>query len=250
MRGGVNIFQNLPLQVIPQDLHARLISYLLYVGKAIPNWMTESQRAMGITAVSLFNALTENLEKQRPLRAALTVGSLNERMVASAGFDTLDDYLRKEAKGQGKQVHGAEQPKDQCNTFDVDTDTAISELERSLVELELIRMGLLNKSSHEVEVQSYRQGTMEPDLDVEVEKRNKKMAALIIDLLRENPDTYFFAFGVRHFIGKGKYNIPNILRSAGFDVVQVPRSTSDSAAPNPRAAVILMMVGLILCLKL
>ena len=49
-----------------------------------------------------------------------------------------------------------------------------------------------------------------------IQKRNKRMAARVIDLLVNRPDAYFFAFGVGHFIGED--NILEFIRSAGFTV--------------------------------
>ena len=80
-----------------------------------------------------------------------------------------------------------------------------------------------------------------------LEKRNKKMAARIIDLLNDNPDDYFFAFGLAHFIGED--NIPDMIRSAGFQVEQVYEkvlpSEADSAFQKPTSTIIF---GLIVCL--
>merc|ERR1711884_818491 len=52
-----------------------------------------------------------------------------------------------------------------------------------------------------------------------IQKRNKRMAARVIDLLVNRPDAYFFAFGVGHFIGED--NILEFIRSAGFTVDHV-----------------------------
>ena len=49
-----------------------------------------------------------------------------------------------------------------------------------------------------------------------LQKRNEKMAARIIDLIKKKPDAYFFAFGAAHFMGED--NIPDIIRSSGFSV--------------------------------
>ena len=232
-----------------------------YVRQAMPSWMTLDQLAKGLKADPLFYALTKNLEKKRPFWVASTISILYEGFVASIGIDTLDEYLRKEAIRQGKQVRGVEQAEDQCNVLNgLDTDLAILSLNDTLEKLEKLRIGTVKESAIEKKIKDYRQGSIEPGLinqealqtlkntsramvqeikhvaakikeyQPEVfEKRNKNMATRIIDLLREKPDSYFFAFGAGHFIGKD--NIPDILRSAGFEVEQVLRSTSESAAP-------------------
>ena len=49
-----------------------------------------------------------------------------------------------------------------------------------------------------------------------IEARNKRMAARMIDLLVNRPDTYFFAFGAGHFLGKN--SVIDYLEQAGFTV--------------------------------
>ena len=49
-----------------------------------------------------------------------------------------------------------------------------------------------------------------------IEARNKRMAARMIDLLVNRPDSYFFAFGAGHFLGKS--SIIDYLEQAGFTV--------------------------------
>ncbi len=52
-----------------------------------------------------------------------------------------------------------------------------------------------------------------------VESRNRRMAARVVDLLVNRPDSYFFAFGAGHFVGPA--NVLEFVRSAGFRVDQV-----------------------------
>ena len=59
-----------------------------------------------------------------------------------------------------------------------------------------------------------------------IERRNRRMAARVIDLLVNRPDTYFFAFGAGHFVGKD--SILEFVESAGFKVEKiVPGETLD-----------------------
>ena len=53
-----------------------------------------------------------------------------------------------------------------------------------------------------------------------LQKRNIVMAGQAIDLIRKNPDTsYFFAFGVGHFVASSKTkSILDIVREEGFQV--------------------------------
>jgi hypothetical protein len=59
-----------------------------------------------------------------------------------------------------------------------------------------------------------------------IQKRNKQMAARVIDLLVNRPDSYFFAFGVGHFLGED--SIVEFIESAGFTVDHIsPEDTLD-----------------------
>ena len=52
-----------------------------------------------------------------------------------------------------------------------------------------------------------------------IERRNRRMAARVIDLLVNRPDSYFFAFGCGHFAGPE--SILSFVRAAGFKVERV-----------------------------
>ena len=235
---------------------------------------------------SLNHAFTDkdNLEKKSPLTVAHHILSLYEgyvqaSLVASLGFaspQTLDNFLLEAAKSRGNAVHAIEKREDQCNPS-LGTANEIAYLDQNLKMMEDLRMGIINESPYEKLIKDYRRGTVEPGMrmisqeDIQIpknatetevqelkrnlakakqyefevlEKRNKKMAARIIDLLRESPDSYFFAFGTLHFIGKD--NIPDILRSAGFEVEQVQRPTSGGVVLKPS---VLMVISLIICLR-
>ena len=54
-----------------------------------------------------------------------------------------------------------------------------------------------------------------------IDLRNKRMAAKVIDLLNQNPETsFFFAFGTLHFVGTNN-TILDYVKSAGFTVTRV-----------------------------
>lgn len=67
-----------------------------------------------------------------------------------------------------------------------------------------------------------------------IRKRNKRMAARVIDLLVNQPDSYFFAFGAGHFVGEE--SILDFVRSAGFVVDRLgpaDRLSFGSSSLNP-----------------
>ncbi len=53
-----------------------------------------------------------------------------------------------------------------------------------------------------------------------IERRNRRMAARIVDLLVNRPSGYFFALGAGHFVGE-RESVLELVRSAGFDVEMI-----------------------------
>ena len=184
----------------------------------------------------------------------------------------MDAYLRERAKSEGKQVHAVERSEEQCSLINgMDNDMDIFALNETLSEQERLQKGIVKESSVQKLVDSYLQRNVDPKLlspislstknvsnglalKIEeyfqtnlIEKRNKRMAARIIQLLKEDPDAYFFAFGVLHFIGED--NIPDMIRSAGFQVEELYEQVTLSAAagvfPKPTS---IMIIGLIVYL--
>ena len=214
----------------------------------------------------------------RPVWVAITLLLLNKDIITGfvdAHLDgrALDDYLKEQAKLEGKQVHGVERLEEQCSLLNgMDADMDIFVLNETLSEQERLRKGIVKESTFQKLLDGYRQGNIDPKLlspislstknassglalKIEeyfqtnlIEKRNKKMAARIIDLLKENPDAYFFAFGLAHFIGED--NIPDMIRSAGFQVEEVyeqvtPSATADGVFAEPTSIMIFcLIVGL------
>ena len=243
-------------QIIPEDLYRRLKKHLEYVF-TLP-------------------AVIANMENMRPLWVAIALLLLNEDTISTfGGAKNLDGYLTERAKLEGKQVHGVERLEEQCSLLNgMDTDMDIFVLNETLSEQERLRKGIVKESTFQKLLDGYRQGNIDPKLlspislstknassglalKIEeyfqtnlIEKRNKKMAARIIDLLKENPDAYFFAFGLSHFIGED--NIPDMIRSAGFQVEEVyeqvtPSATADGVFPKPKPTSIMifcLIVGL------
>ena len=217
-------------------------------------------------------AIMASMERLRPLWVAVTLMLLDKDTMAALGAKALDGYLKERAKLEGKQIHGVESVEDQCSILNgMDNDMNIFVLNATLIELERVRKGMVKESTLQKLVDGYRQRNIDLKLlspislstknasnglalEIEeyfqtnlIEKRNEKMAARIIDLLKEKPDRYFFAFGLEHLIGED--NIPDMLRSAGFKVDEVYEkdipSAADGVFPKPRST---MIFGLMACL--
>ena len=151
-------------------------------------------------------------------------------------------------------------------------DMAIYALNYTLKAEENLRLGIVSESATEVAIQTYLEGGLNPkalglripllsnDSNSMAEKlheyvhtnfirkRNEKMAAHIIDILKKKPDSYFFASGALHFIGED--NIPDMLRSSGLRVEHVKYSISDCAVPQPKHTIIPCLIFYTIVVKL
>ena len=102
------------VNIIPGSLYARLKRHLEYVRDAMPQWLTSDQRGRGLYADYLFNAITGNWERKRPVWVMLMVNSLTESDVRERGRAVLDLYLAQEARRLGKQLGAVEHVNEQC----------------------------------------------------------------------------------------------------------------------------------------
>lgn len=100
--------------VIPSELYRRLKRHLNYVKDMMPSWMTTEQQGRGLYADYLFNAITGNWERKRPIWVMLMVNSLTESDIKARGIPVLDLYLAQEARRLGKTTGGVEQVAEQC----------------------------------------------------------------------------------------------------------------------------------------
>jgi len=96
------------MDVLPGDLYRRLKRHLDYVRVMLPSWMTADQRARGLYAEYLYNAITGNWERKRPVWVMLMVNSLTESDIKSRGIPVLDLYLAQEAQRLNKKVGSVE----------------------------------------------------------------------------------------------------------------------------------------------
>lgn len=100
--------------VIPTNLYRRLKRHLNYIKDIMPSWMTSEQQGRGLYADYLFNAITGNWERKRPIWVMLMVNSLTESDIKARGIPVLDLYLAQEARRLGKKIGGVENVSEQC----------------------------------------------------------------------------------------------------------------------------------------
>ena len=70
-------------QVLPPGIYSRLREHLAWVRQEMPHWMTEDQAGRGLYADYLYNAITGNWERKRPVWAMLMVNGLTASDIAS-----------------------------------------------------------------------------------------------------------------------------------------------------------------------
>ena len=70
-------------QVLPPGLYSRLRSHLDWVRQEMSAWITEDQAGRGLYADYLYNAITGNWERKRPVWAMLMVNGLTASDIAS-----------------------------------------------------------------------------------------------------------------------------------------------------------------------
>ncbi|XP_014670320.1 PREDICTED: metalloprotease TIKI1-like [Priapulus caudatus] len=237
--------------VLPRDLYLRLKRHLEYVKTMMPSWMTADQRGQGLYADYLFNAITGNWERKRPVWVMLMVNSLTESDIKSRGIPVLDLYLAQEAERLSKRTGAVEMVEEQCVPLNgLNYSQVVFALNHTLYQQEGIRSGLLRSPySTDDLIRHYNCGDLNTviftqdtsqvaalnssvlsDEDVQtaqmiddyfrqelIYQRNQRMAQRVDHLLQKYPDkSFFFAFGAGHFLGN--QTVIDIMRATGYDV--------------------------------
>ncbi|KAI1290450.1 Metalloprotease TIKI2 [Halotydeus destructor] len=244
------------IEVLPQSLYKRLKRHLDYVRTVLPNWMTTEQRRRGLYPEYLFNAITSNWERKRPVWIMLMVNSLTESDIRSRGVPVLDMHLAQEARRLNKNIGAVENVEEQCLPLNgLNMSQVIFALNRTLRQHESIRRGLVSSPMTTDDlIQHYNCGNLsavifnqdtaqlpklaktplsnsiQEDLKLAnhiddyfqtelIMKRNRRMAQRIVQLLDDNPrESFFFAFGAGHFLGNN--SVVEYVEQAGRQVVR------------------------------
>ncbi|XP_078656869.1 metalloprotease TIKI1-like [Branchiostoma floridae x Branchiostoma belcheri] len=258
--------------VLPEDIYRRLKQHLKYVKNMMPLWVTADQRGRGLYADYLFNAITGNWERKRPVWVMLMVNSLTEVDVRTRGIPVLDLFLAQEAARLNKRTGAVEKVEEQCMPLNgLNISQVLFALNQTLWQQENIRSGQLPMSfSTDDLIHHYNCGDLNtiifdhhtaqvpnllntslspPDLEQaqQIDEyfrtelillRNQRMAGRVSKLLQDHPnDSFFFAFGAGHFIGNN--TVIDLLRRNGLDIAYVPSnvtlntSNSDQSATPP-----------------
>ena len=133
--------------MLPPNIYLRLRDHLEWVRLQMQDWITEDQAGRGLYADYLYNAITGNWERKRPVWAMLMVNGLTKSDIASRGFPVLDLYLAQLAEQQNKKVGAVERVEEQCLPLNGLTyGQVIFALNQTLQQHEDIRAGLVEPS--------------------------------------------------------------------------------------------------------
>lgn len=129
--------------VLPGTLFDRIRRHLEYIRQQIPLWLPGRR----IYAEYLFNAITANWEKKRPIWIMLMINSLTENDIRSRGSPVLDMFLAQEASRMKKRTGAVEKVEEQCEPLNgLNDNQVIFALDRTMSQHESIRVGLIDPS--------------------------------------------------------------------------------------------------------
>lgn len=223
-------------EVIPADLFRRLKRHLNYIRIKLPSWMSLDHRRRGLFAEYLFNAMTSNWERKRPIWIVLMINSLTESDIKSRGIPTLDVYLAQEAQRLNKKTGSVERAKDNCMSLNsLSINHSIYALNDTLSQHELIRR-LKNqkrkKKRRRNPGSSLLPSQEERSSDLSVKERSKSDESSSKSLLSIMPTDdlarHYNCGNLTFFTNKESDTISALLQSSPF---QIPSSEKTDPMP-------------------
>jgi uncharacterized protein YbaP (TraB family) len=104
--------------IIPRRMYKRLKSHLKYIRRKIPAWLQRKNSRYGSNGIpyadKLYEMLTKDWQKKRPIWVMLMVNSLSESDIKNRGIPVLDQYLALQATRSQKLVGAVEDVQEQC----------------------------------------------------------------------------------------------------------------------------------------
>lgn len=105
--------------LIPRKMYKRLKSHLKYIRRKMPSWLRRKDSRYGSHgtpyADRLYELLTKNWERKRPIWVMLMLNSLTESDIRNRGIPVLDQYLAIQASRGNKVIGAVEDVQEQCN---------------------------------------------------------------------------------------------------------------------------------------
>ena len=233
--------------ILPTNVYDKLQSYIEYLKDKIVSWQMDNKNTKRLSPDNIRKKLFPNWKRTKIVWLFYSIFNVERSGISAEKYPILDDYLHELAKKQGKSVGGIETANDQCdivNNLNVshiifwisdilkyEHDEILARVTQEMnEEISDFRNGIHtgevtiefteydNKQSQQIgeEYHSYMRNSMV--------ERNKNMAKRIINLIINEPKTsFFFAFGVSHFIGEE--SVVDIMRQTGIQVKRIDKKT-------------------------
>lgn len=117
--------------VLPPELVKRLDRYFEKVRTLLPSWLDErpqSDMLRGGQSYSdyLFNAITHDWKRKRPIWILTLISSLKEESIRVRTKPILDQFLEAGARGLGRNVAALEDVNDHCQPLNRLSDNDVS----------------------------------------------------------------------------------------------------------------------------
>ncbi len=105
--------------VLPTTLYKRIKKHLSYIRGKLSEWITFEQKLMGLNPLQLYQRMTKNWHKTRPIWIMLLLDKLTEYYVKliAQGQPVLDTYLMQEALSSYKKLGSIETVEEQCQVL-------------------------------------------------------------------------------------------------------------------------------------
>ena len=103
------------MNVLPSRVFNKLQNYFNYIQSQISKWLKENKiKDRKESGDKVFEDITKNWERKRPIWILLQLGSLNKEYVQSRTVPPLDLYLFFKGQQAGKNVGHLESPEEHC----------------------------------------------------------------------------------------------------------------------------------------
>ncbi|XP_028401249.1 metalloprotease TIKI homolog isoform X2 [Dendronephthya gigantea] len=134
--------------VLPTRLYKRIKRHFMYIRGKLSEWIPEEQqKIMRLSSSSLYQQLTRNWHRQRPIWIMMLLNKLTKYSVQSLAqrLPDLDTYLRDEALANRKQLGSIETVEEHCGIVNrFNSNKVIIALNQTLILHEKIRRGKEN----------------------------------------------------------------------------------------------------------
>ena len=110
------------MNVLPFRVFNKLQNYFKYIQSQISEWLKENKiKDKTESGDKVFQDITQNWERKRPIWILLQLGSLNKEYVQARTVPPLDLYMFLKGKQAEKKIGHLESPEEHCNVNNVNS---------------------------------------------------------------------------------------------------------------------------------